>query len=109
MKDTTLTDSELSLFELPPDFPHSPPKDYKYKVQRKNTSVLSIWTVYQGEYVYNVGEESICIWGFYNPKKQQYYAPINSTKVGDKVSVNDTSPYSAMKKNLNPLEALLYS
>tara|TARA_B100000900_G_C20515664_1_gene689948 strand:+ start:966 stop:1175 length:210 start_codon:yes stop_codon:yes gene_type:complete len=64
---------------------------------------LSIWTVYRGEFVYNDGNECACIWGFYNPKKQQYYAPINSNKVGDKVDVNSTTPYTAMQLNLNPL------
>ena len=111
MKDSTLTDSESFLMEsherasheLPPDFPHFPPNDYKYKVIRKNSSLLSIWTVYQREFVYNNGDESACIWGFYNPKKREYYAPINATKVGDKVDINSTSPYTAMKLNLNPL------
>ena len=86
---TILTDSALSQsLELPSDFPHSPPDNYKYKVIRKNSSLLSIWTVYQREFIYNNGDESACIWGFYNPKKREYYAPINSTKVGDKVDIN---------------------
>ena len=104
MKDTILTDSALSQsLELPSDFPHSPPDNYKYKVIRKNSSLLSIWTVYQRQFIYNNGDESACIWGFYNPKKREYFAPINSTKVGDKVDINSTTPYTSMQLNLNPL------
>ena len=106
MKDSILIDCESSLMEsleLPNDFPHAAPNNYRYKVIRKNSSLLSIWTVYQREFVYNNGDESACIWGFYNPKKQCYYAPINATKVGDKVDINATSPYTAMRLNLNPL------
>lgn len=106
MKESTLIDCELSLMELhelPPDFPHSPPSNYKYKVIRKNSSLLSIWTVYQREFVYNNGDESACIWGFYNPKKREYYAPINSKTVGEKVEVINTTPYTAMPIKYNPL------
>ena len=39
------------------------------------------------------------------PKKQCYYAPINSTKHGNQVNIDDTRPYTAMQLNLTPLEA----
>ena len=32
------------------------------------------------------------IWGFYNGKKGEYYAPINAKKAGDVVDINDQSP-----------------
>ena len=83
----------MELLELPSDFPHAPPDNYKYKVIRKNSSLLSIWNgVYQREFVYNNGDESACIWGFYNPKKREYFAPSIATKVGDKVDINSTTP-----------------
>ena len=90
------------------DFPHLPPEGFSYSFESFNARYDAVWIVNHSEFSYRDTPPK-SIWGFYNPKKQQYYAPINSTKVGDKVSVNDTSPYSAMKKNLNPLEALLYS
>ena len=43
--------------------------------------------------------------GFYDNKKGCYYAPINSSKCGDKVEVANTRPYTAMPLNLNPLMA----
>ena len=48
------------------------------------------------------------IWGFYKPKTKEYFAPINSKRIGKKVDIRDTSPYTAMQKNFNPLESVLY-
>jgi len=90
--------------ELPKDFPHEAPEGYEYRVLRKNASLLSIFTVYKRGFTYNGNSESICIWGFYNPKRRCYYAPINATKQGHQVDVKDTTPYTAMQLNLNPLE-----
>ena len=95
--------------ELPNDFPHQAPDGYRYEAVRKNASTVSIWTVYERGFNYNDFNECHCIWGFYNPKKQQYYAPINSNKVGEPVDINDTTPYSAMQLNINPLEQLLFT
>jgi hypothetical protein len=95
--------------ELPHDFPHQPPEGYRYDVVRKNASTVAIWTVCNPGFVYNNGDDIRCIWGFYKPKKQQYFAPINSTKVGDQVNVNDTTPYTAMQLNFNPLERALFA
>ena len=91
------------------EFKHDPPKGYRYEVIRKNANVLAIWTVCNPGFVYNDGNDVRCIWGFYNPKKQQYYAPINSNKVGEPVDFNDTTPYTAMQLNFNPLEQLLFT
>tara|TARA_B100000085_G_scaffold152700_1_gene138771 strand:+ start:269 stop:571 length:303 start_codon:yes stop_codon:yes gene_type:complete len=95
--------------ELPLDFHHEPPQGYRYEVIRKNASVLAIWTVCNPGFVYNDGNDVRCIWGFYNTKKGTYHAPINSTKVGNQVDIESTTPYSAMQLNLNPLEYALYS
>jgi len=99
----TQTDYVPSLKEI--NFHHDPPKGYRYKVVRKNNSIVAIWTVCNPGFVYNGGNDIHCIWGFYNSKKQQYYAPINSNKIGKEVSIQDTTPYSAMQLNLTPLEA----
>ena len=95
--------------ELPDDFPHQPPEGYRYEAIRKNASTMSIWTVCNPGFIYNDGNDVRCIWGFYNTKKREYYAPVNSTKQGDLVNVNDTTPYSAMQLNLNGLEQLLFA
>jgi hypothetical protein len=95
--------------ELPPNFPHKPPEGYRYEAVRKNSSIVAIWTVCNLGFVYNNGADVRCIWGFYNSKKRCYYAPINSTKQGDQVDINSTTPYTAMQLNLNPLEHALYS
>ena len=98
--------------ELPIDFHHEPPKGYRYKVVRKNTTTVAIWTVCHREFIYSDGNDSYCIWGFCKTKtttkrgsKNTYYAPINSNKIGKEVSIHDTTPYTAMQLNLTPLEA----
>lgn len=93
------------MIELPHDFPHEPPQGYRYEVIRKNSSTIAIWTVCSPGFTYNDGNDVHCIWGFYNHKKRCYYSPVNSTKQGDPVNVKDTTPYSAMIPNINPLMA----
>ena len=95
--------------ELPNDFPHQPPEGYRYEAVRKNASTIAIWIIHKRGFNYNDFNECRCIWGFYNGKKGTYSSPINSTKQGDPVDINDTTPYSAMKLNLNGLEQLLFS
>ena len=96
--------------ELPFSFIHEPPKGYEYRVIRKNASTLSIWSVYRRGFNYNNFNECVCIWGFYNTKKQQYHAPINPSKIGAVVDIESTTPYSAMQLNFgNPLEQLLFA
>ena len=90
---------------LPNDFPHIAPEGYRYEVLQSKRNLISIWTVFERGFVYNDHSESYAIWGFYNTKTNTYHAPINSTKVGDSVDIESTSPYSAMQLNLNPLEA----
>jgi len=99
----------LTMIELPPDFHHEPPTGYRYQVVQKDASTVAIWTICNPGFVYNGGNDILCIWGFYKPKRGEYYAPINSKKVGRKVDVNKTTPYTAMQLNINPLEAILYS
>ena len=97
------------MLELPDDFIHTPPEGYRYEAIQSKRNIVSIWTVFERGFNYNDHNESHCIWGFYDSKKQQYFAPINSKKVGALVDINDTTPYSAMQLNLNGLEQLLFA
>lgn len=106
---TPIISEQLVSHELPTSFIHHPPEGYKYRTLPFKRSVISIWTVYQHGFVYNDHNESVCIWGFYDTKTDTYYAPINSTKQGDQVSIHSTTPYSAMQLKLNPLAYALYS
>lgn len=107
MKDAIQTISKQSLtLELPASFTHEPPgTTFKYEVREFKRNVVSIWLRNSRRFVFNGGDPTYTIWGFYNTKTRTYYAPINSSKQGDSVDFNSTTPYSAMQLNLNPLEA----
>ena len=85
------------MIELPVDFLHKPPKGYSYECRLHKRNYLSIWCVNHTEFVYNDGSTTKTIWGFYNTKQRTYYAPINSTKCGNQVDINSTTPYTAMQ------------
>jgi len=89
------------------DFPHLPPEGYSYSFESFNARYDVIWIVNHGEVSYRDTPPK-SVWGFYLSKKGKYYAPINSKKVGKEVSIRDTTPYSSMRKNLNPLETVLF-
>jgi hypothetical protein len=91
------------------DFPHNPPEGYSYIYEQYNTRLISIWLMCHRKFDYNNGKLTKTIWGFYSPKKKEYYAPINSSKVGSKVNIENTRAYTAMPLNQNPLETLLYA
>lgn len=92
------------MFELPHDFPHQPPQDYKYEIREHKRNMISIWLQHPPKYSYTSDPVST-IWGFYHQKKKEYYVPINSEKRGDKVDISNTRPWTSMQLNLNPLEA----
>lgn len=96
------------LREIETSFPHTSPDGYRYETLPFKRNVYSIWTVYDRGFNYNSGDPSRCIWGFYDAKKKCYCAPINSTKCGNPVELEDTTPYSAMKINHNPLMMCFY-
>ena len=97
----------MNQLELPPDFPHEPPKGYHYEVESFRRNVCRICIINDGSFSYtDVAPKSV--WGFYNAKSRTYSAPINFSKQGDTVDINKTRPYTAMQLNLNPLEAALY-
>lgn len=94
------------MIELPADFPHDSPKGYSYVVEEFKRNIIRISIVNHATFSYtNTPPKSV--WGFYNTKQRAYFAPINFTKRGDQVDVNNTTPYSAMQLNLNPLERAL--
>ena len=83
--------------------PHSAPTHYTYETTNHKRDVIAIWLVCHRRFVYNGGAPTRTIWGFYNTKTRRFHAPINSKTVGDVVSLKDTSPYTSMPLNLNPL------
>lgn len=91
---------DLSIF----NFFHSPPNDYSYEFEEFNSRLISIWLVCHIKFDYNHGESTRTIWGFYHPKKKEYYTPINSKKVGKKVDIDNTTNYTSMQIKLTPLE-----
>jgi hypothetical protein len=86
------------------EFPHTPPRGYSYEIAEHRRNILSIWICNHGEFSYTDDSPVKSIWGFYNTKSKQYYAPVNSKTVGKVVDIDDTTPYTAMQilKPLRP-------
>jgi hypothetical protein len=87
------------------EFPHKAPKGMHYEYEDFKRNVTAIWIHYDREFDYNLGKSVRCLWGFYDSKKRQYLAPINSKTIGKCVRIEDTSPYSAMIPKQTPLTA----
>jgi hypothetical protein len=87
------------------EFPHKAPKGMYYEQTEFKRNVIAIWIHYQRRFDYNLGDPVRCIWGFYNTKKQQYFAPVNSKTIGRVVDIENTTPYSAMQPKQTPLES----
>jgi len=96
------------VLEIPP-FPHEEPEGYSYETREFRSNVAAIWLHHHYDYIYSGGKPVATIWGFYNTKTKCYYAPISSTKQGNKVEISQTTPYSAISRTLNPLETVLYA
>ena len=86
------------------EFPHSAPQGYSYEQVPFKANVTAIWIVHSCKYSYTNGRTVRSVWGFYNQKTKCFHAPINSKTVGEKVSIQDTTPYSAMQIKRTPLE-----
>jgi hypothetical protein len=85
------------------NFPHTAPDGYSYEFEEHNTRLIAIWLCHHNKYSYT--QKTIrSIWGFYNPKKKEYYAPLNFSKCGDKVNIKDTRNYTAMPIKQTSLE-----
>jgi len=86
------------------DFPHTAPEGYRYETEPFKRNVDAIWIHHCRRFDYNLGSDVRCIWGFYNNKTKEYFAPINSKTVGKRVDIKETTPYSAMQIKMTPLE-----
>ena len=86
------------------EMPIIPPKGYSYEYAEHNTRLIAIWLRHHKVYDYNLGKSVRSIWGFYSKKKKEYYAPLNSSKPGKTVKIEDTSSYTAMPISRTPLE-----
>jgi len=87
------------------DFPHSSPEGYSYEQTEFKRNVIAIWILNHRQFSYSGNRTTRSIWGFYNSKTKCFHAPINSKTVGDKVSIDNTTPYSAMQLKQTPLES----
>ena len=96
------------MLELPTDFPHEPPEKYSYSISHCKGNVYAIWLHHHQTFCYT-SDPVRTIWGYWDNKKKQYLAPINSKKPGKVVNIKNTTPYTAMQLNLNPLEHALYA
>jgi len=84
------------MYSLPSDFPHDPPKNYTYEVEEFRRNILRIWCCNHSQFTYNGGGPAQTVWGFYNIKRRTYFAPHSSKRIGATVSLDQTTPYSAM-------------
>lgn len=83
--------------------PHDPPKGYSYEQVQFKRDVIAIWLLCHRRFDYNHGAPTRTIWGFYNTKTKCLHAPVNSKTIGKEVRIEDTTPYTSMSLNLNPL------
>ena len=89
--------------KLPSSFPHEPPEGYHYEVEQFKRNVVSIWLHHPDHFTYT-NDPVRTIWGFFDTKKECYYAPINHKKVGKEVSITDTRNYTSMQIQYKGLE-----
>jgi len=87
------------------DFPHSEPDGYYYEYEEFKHNVVRIWLCNNRKFDYNLGASTKTVWGFYNSKRNKYYAPINVKTVGKEVDIKSTRNYTAMSVKQTPLEA----
>ena len=88
-----------------PNFPHKAPTNYCYEFEDFKRNIIAIWLRCDLRFDYNLGVPTPTIWGFYDTKKQKYFAPVNSKTVGVCVNIKDTRNYTSMPIKLTPLEA----
>jgi hypothetical protein len=85
-------------------FPHKAPKNYWYETEEYKRNVLRIVLWCNKIFDYNGGKKTKTVWGFYNKKTRQFFAPKNYNTVGELVDIRSTTPWTAMQINLTPLE-----
>lgn len=87
------------------ELPHQAPKYYSYEYEEFNSRTIRIMLRCHRKFDYNLGASTSTVWGFYSPKKRVYYAPVNAKTIGKEVSIENTTPYSAMIPKQTPLTA----
>ena len=87
------------------EFPHKAPKGYSYEFEKFNAHTIRIMLRCHLKFDYNLGASTCTVWGFYNPKKRVYYAPVNVKTIGKQVNIEDTRNYTAMPIKQTVLEA----
>lgn len=86
------------------EFYHKPPEGYSYEYEQFNTRAIRIMLRCHRQFDYNLGASTRTVWGFYNPKKRVYYAPVNVKTIGKEVRIEDTTPYTSMPLKQTVLE-----
>ena len=86
------------------DFPHRAPENYSYEYEEFRHNVVRIMLRCHRQFDFNLGKPTATVWGFYNSKRNKYYAPINVKTVGKEIDIKDTRPYTAMKLKQSPLD-----
>jgi hypothetical protein len=77
---------------------HKAPEGYHYERTDFKRNISAIWIVNDSHFDYCGCSGVKSIWGFYDTKTKQFYAPKNSTTVGSVVKLEQTTCYSAMQK-----------
>jgi hypothetical protein len=90
-------------FDIP--FSHVAPDGYFYSFEEYKTNVIRIWLNSNRKFVFNGGKPARSVWGFYSTKKNKYFAPVNSSKVGNEVDFKQTRNYTSMPIKSSPLDA----
>ena len=87
------------------NFPHTAPNNYCYEFKEFKRNIIAIWLRCDLHFDYNNGVPTCTIWGFYNQKTNEYFAPINSKTIGARVNIKDTRNYTSMSIKQSPLDA----
>jgi hypothetical protein len=90
------------------DFPHTAPNGYSYSFEDFKSGIVRIWLHSHQQFDYNLGARTKSVWGFWKPKSNKYYSPVNSKTVGKEVDIRSTRNYSAMPIKLTPLESAFF-
>lgn len=86
----------LDLSNILAEMPVKAPKGYYYEIEPFRRNVAAIWLCGGPKYLYRDNTSPRTIHSFYNYKKNVWYSPINSKKVGDEVAAESIRPWTAM-------------
>ena len=86
-------------------FTHVAPKGYFYSFEKYKLGVIRIWLNNNRKFDYNLGKPTKTVWGFWNSKKNKYFAPVNSSTIGKEVDFEKTRNYTSMQIKHSPLDS----